>query len=269
MRPGHPGPARHRLTGSAHRRTRRRCACQALTAANPGPNCWHYESWDRRRSSRAVPGGRPPGGHSSGGFRGSSARARTAAAGCRTRARGAVWQPGSAGGTPAQALEDRGVRRLAGSRLCGPGARCRPGSRCRRDDQPRQAALPRQVWCMVLRHRPERRPAMAAPATALALTLASAEMPRPFTYKLATSLVAAAGSGIAEVRITKLIAPVFHASVIVASPPGAAGGRRPAERRGEPGAGGGRADQNRRRVVQSCAASRARGGSAVIRGSHR
>jgi len=57
-------------------------------------------------------------------------------------------------------------------------------------------------------------------ATALALTLASAEMPRPFTYKLATSLVAAAGSGITEVRITKLIAPVFYASVIVAGPSG-------------------------------------------------
>jgi RNA polymerase sigma factor (sigma-70 family) len=57
-------------------------------------------------------------------------------------------------------------------------------------------------------------------ATALALTLASAEMPRPFTYKLAASLVAAADSGIAEVRITKLVAPVFYASVIVASPAG-------------------------------------------------
>ena len=57
-------------------------------------------------------------------------------------------------------------------------------------------------------------------ATALALTLASAEMPRPFTYKLAASLVAAADSGIAEVRITKLIAPVFYASVIVAGPAG-------------------------------------------------
>ncbi len=54
-------------------------------------------------------------------------------------------------------------------------------------------------------------------ATALALTLASAEMPRPFTYKLATSLVAAAGSGITEVRITKLIAPVAGAPVRIDS----------------------------------------------------
>jgi len=57
-------------------------------------------------------------------------------------------------------------------------------------------------------------------ATALALTLASAETPRPFTYKLASSLVAAASSGIAEVRITRLVPPVFYASVIVDSPRG-------------------------------------------------
>jgi RNA polymerase sigma factor (sigma-70 family) len=59
-----------------------------------------------------------------------------------------------------------------------------------------------------------------AEATALALTLASAEMPRPFTYKLAAALLAAAGSDITEVRITKLVAPVFYASVLVASPAG-------------------------------------------------
>jgi len=59
-----------------------------------------------------------------------------------------------------------------------------------------------------------------AEATALALTLASTEMPRPFTYKLAASLVAAAGSGITEVRITKLVAPVFYASVLVATSAG-------------------------------------------------
>jgi RNA polymerase sigma factor (sigma-70 family) len=57
-------------------------------------------------------------------------------------------------------------------------------------------------------------------ATALAVTLASAETPRPFTYKLASSLVAAAGSAIAEVRITRLVPPVFYASVIVQSPVG-------------------------------------------------
>jgi RNA polymerase sigma factor (sigma-70 family) len=57
-------------------------------------------------------------------------------------------------------------------------------------------------------------------ATALALTLASAETPRPFTYKLASSLVAAAGSAIAEVRITRLVPPVFYATVIVEGPRG-------------------------------------------------
>lgn len=59
-----------------------------------------------------------------------------------------------------------------------------------------------------------------AEATALALALESAETPRPFTYKLAASLVEAAGSRIAEVRITRLLAPVFYATVVVRSPAG-------------------------------------------------
>ena len=59
-----------------------------------------------------------------------------------------------------------------------------------------------------------------AEATALALTLESAEVPRPLTYKLAASLVNAAGSRIAEVRITRLMAPVFYGSVIVQGPGG-------------------------------------------------
>ena len=54
-----------------------------------------------------------------------------------------------------------------------------------------------------------------AEATALALTLESAEMPRPFTYKLAAGLVAAAGASVAEVRITRLDPPVFYGSVLV------------------------------------------------------
>jgi hypothetical protein len=62
----------------------------------------------------------------------------------------------------------------------------------------------------------------AAEATALALTLESAEMPRPFTYQLATDLVAASGARIEEVRITRLAAPVFYATVLVS---GAAGSR--------------------------------------------
>jgi bifunctional DNase/RNase len=59
-----------------------------------------------------------------------------------------------------------------------------------------------------------------AEATALALTLESAEAPRPFTYKLGASLVDAAGSAISEVRITSLIAQVFYAAVIVRGPDG-------------------------------------------------
>jgi len=54
-----------------------------------------------------------------------------------------------------------------------------------------------------------------AEATALALTLESAETPRPFTYKLAASLVAAAGASVTEVRITRLDPPVFYALVLV------------------------------------------------------
>jgi RNA polymerase sigma factor (sigma-70 family) len=57
-------------------------------------------------------------------------------------------------------------------------------------------------------------------ATALALALESAESPRPFTYKMAASLVDAAGSRISEVRITRLVAEVFYASVIVQGPDG-------------------------------------------------
>jgi RNA polymerase sigma factor (sigma-70 family) len=59
-----------------------------------------------------------------------------------------------------------------------------------------------------------------AEAMALALVLESAETPRPFTYKLAASLVEAAGSRIAEVRITRLLAPVFYATVLVQGPTG-------------------------------------------------
>jgi bifunctional DNase/RNase len=46
----------------------------------------------------------------------------------------------------------------------------------------------------------------------------SAESPRPFTPKLAVSLVEAAGSGIEEVRIARLLEGVFYATVIVRSP---------------------------------------------------
>jgi RNA polymerase sigma factor (sigma-70 family) len=60
-----------------------------------------------------------------------------------------------------------------------------------------------------------------AEAVALAMTLESAETPRPLTYKLAASLVNAADAEIAEVRITRLTPPVFYASVLVNSAAGA------------------------------------------------
>jgi RNA polymerase sigma factor (sigma-70 family) len=55
---------------------------------------------------------------------------------------------------------------------------------------------------------------------ALAISLESVEAPRPFTYQLAASLVQAAGSRLAEVRITRLTESVFYAAVIVAGPAG-------------------------------------------------
>ena len=57
-------------------------------------------------------------------------------------------------------------------------------------------------------------------ATALALELEAVETPRPFTYKLAASLVEASGSRLAEVRITRLLDGVFYASVLMDSPSG-------------------------------------------------
>lgn len=60
-----------------------------------------------------------------------------------------------------------------------------------------------------------------AEATALALSIESTETPRPFTYQLAASLVAAAGASITEVRITRLKAPIFYATVLVEGGAGA------------------------------------------------
>jgi len=54
-----------------------------------------------------------------------------------------------------------------------------------------------------------------AEAMALAMTLESMETPRPFNYKLAASLVAAAGANIEEVRIRCLQPPIFYAAVFV------------------------------------------------------
>ena len=81
----------------------------------------------------------------------------------------------------------------------------------------------RRKYVMTLQERgSERRVPMwigPAEATALALSLESVETPRPLTYRLAASLVTAAGARVTEVRIT-LQAPVFHAAVLVQGPAG-------------------------------------------------
>lgn len=59
-----------------------------------------------------------------------------------------------------------------------------------------------------------------AEAEAMALVLESVESPRPFTAKLAASLVEAAGARIEDVRITRLIDGVFYATVRVDGPGG-------------------------------------------------
>ena len=80
------------------------------------------------------------------------------------------------------------------------------------------------MYCMILAERGGDRalPIWIGPAeaTALSLALESAEMPRPFTYKLAAGLVEAAGSRIAEVKITRLLERTFYAVVIVQGPGG-------------------------------------------------
>ena len=82
----------------------------------------------------------------------------------------------------------------------------------------------RRQYVMILVERGGRRwlPIWIGPAeaTALALALESAEMPRPFTYKLAAGLVEAAGSRITEVKITRLLEKLFYAVVVVQGPGG-------------------------------------------------
>jgi hypothetical protein len=54
-----------------------------------------------------------------------------------------------------------------------------------------------------------------AEATALALSLARTELPRPLTYQFAAALLAGAGSALREVRITSLASNVFFAQAIL------------------------------------------------------
>jgi RNA polymerase sigma factor (sigma-70 family) len=60
-----------------------------------------------------------------------------------------------------------------------------------------------------------------AEASAMAMALEAVETPRPFTYKLAADLVRATGSGLAEVRIARLLDGVYYACVLVDGPAGA------------------------------------------------
>ncbi len=62
----------------------------------------------------------------------------------------------------------------------------------------------------------------SAEAIALACSLEAVEMPRPMTYQMADSLLSAAGSRVAEVRITRLIEGTFFAVVVVQGQAGTA-----------------------------------------------
>jgi bifunctional DNase/RNase len=72
---------------------------------------------------------------------------------------------------------------------------------------------------MILQERggPRRLPIWIGTAEAytLAVTMEAAETPRPFTAKLAASLVEAAGGRIEEVRVTRLADKIFYAATLV------------------------------------------------------
>src|ERR1700761_9110610 len=54
-----------------------------------------------------------------------------------------------------------------------------------------------------------------AEAAALAVSLQGTEFPRPMTYQLTASLLAAAGSGLRLVRVTGMTDGVFYAQVVL------------------------------------------------------
>ena len=54
-----------------------------------------------------------------------------------------------------------------------------------------------------------------AEATALAFSLQGQEFPRPMTYQLMASLLAAAGSGVRSVRVTGKAEGIFYAQVLL------------------------------------------------------
>ncbi len=56
-----------------------------------------------------------------------------------------------------------------------------------------------------------------AEATALSFSLQGTAFPRPMTYQFAAALVAAAGSGVREVRVTGVAEGIFYAQVVLVS----------------------------------------------------
>jgi RNA polymerase sigma factor (sigma-70 family) len=88
----------------------------------------------------------------------------------------------------------------------------------------RDAGEAGRVHVMVLQERDgtRRLPMWIGPAeaTALAISLEALEAPRPLTYQMAANLLGATGSRVTEVRITRLIAPVFYAVIAVDGPTG-------------------------------------------------
>lgn len=59
-----------------------------------------------------------------------------------------------------------------------------------------------------------------AEATALALSLETAEMPRPMTYQFTANLLIAASARVREVRLTRLAEGIFYAVVWLEGPSG-------------------------------------------------
>ena len=57
-------------------------------------------------------------------------------------------------------------------------------------------------------------------ATALAVTLAAEEMPRPMTYQFTASLLGAAAATVVEARITRLVEGTFYGLVVIDGPQG-------------------------------------------------
>ena len=92
-----------------------------------------------------------------------------------------------------------------------------------RPDRPEEPHLRPHVVVLRERDGSRRLPMFtgSAEAVALACSLDAGEPPRPRAYQLAADLLTAAGSPLAEVRITTLDQGIFHAVAVVAGPDGA------------------------------------------------